>query len=78
MSKRKKLLKKGPKKVTIKFIDETWIQIRNLKKCWIRIRIKSSVGDPDPHIFEPPGSGSIGQRYESGSGTGSRSFPFLK
>jgi hypothetical protein len=34
------------------------------------------VGDPDPqdpHVFEPPGSGSIGQRCASGSG----SFPFL-
>ncbi len=34
----------------------------------------SSVGDPDsqaPHVFGPPGSGSIRQRYRSGS------FPFL-
>jgi hypothetical protein len=30
-----------------------------------------SVGDPDPHVFRPPGSGSIRQRYGSGS------FPFL-
>jgi hypothetical protein len=43
-----------------------------------------SVGDPDPsadpHVFGPPGSGSISQRYESGSGSssgsGSVSFPF--
>jgi hypothetical protein len=41
-----------------------------------------SVGDPDPepdpqdsHVFGPPGSGSISQRYWSGSGSGS--FPFL-
>ncbi len=27
----------------------------------------SSVGDPDPHVFGPPGSGSISQRYGSGS-----------
>jgi hypothetical protein len=34
----------------------------------------SSVGNPqDPHVFGPPGSGSISQRYGSGSG----SFPFL-
>jgi hypothetical protein len=33
-----------------------------------------SVGDPDPHIFGPPGSGSFRQSYGSGSG----SFPFLK
>ncbi len=26
-----------------------------------------SVGDPDPHVFEPPGSGSVSQMYESGS-----------
>jgi hypothetical protein len=33
-------------------------------------------GDPDsqdPHVFGPPGSGSIRQRY----GSGSRSFAFL-
>ncbi len=29
--------------------------------------------DPDPHVFWPPGSGSISQRYGSGSG----SFPIL-
>ena len=34
-----------------------------------------SVGDPDPHVFGPPrsGSGSISQRCGYGSG----SFPFL-
>jgi hypothetical protein len=38
--------------------------------------VNSSVGDPDPqdpHVFGPPGSGSISQRYGSGSG----SFFFL-
>ncbi len=30
-----------------------------------------SVRDPDPHVFGPPGTGSISQRYGSGS------FPFL-
>jgi hypothetical protein len=35
-----------------------------------------SVGDPDPHVFGPSGSGSIIQRY--GFGSGSRSFSFLK
>jgi hypothetical protein len=24
---------------------------------------ESSVADPDPHVFGPPGSGSTGQRY---------------
>jgi hypothetical protein len=40
-----------------------------------------SVGDPDPkpdpqdpHDFGPPGSGSISQRYGSGSGAGSSLF----
>jgi hypothetical protein len=37
--------------------------------------ITSGVGDPDPetdpHVFGPPGSGSISQRH------GSKSFPFL-
>jgi hypothetical protein len=28
--------------------------------------------DPEPHVFGPPGSGSISQRYGSGSG----SLPF--
>jgi hypothetical protein len=37
-----------------------------------------SVGDPDPHVFGPSGYGSISQRYGSGSGSSSRSFPFLK
>jgi hypothetical protein len=35
---------------------------------------KCSIGDPDPHVFGPPGSGSISHRYGSGSG----SFPFPK
>ncbi len=37
-----------------------------------------NVGDPDPqdpHVFGPPGSGSISQRY--GSRSVSVSFPFL-
>jgi hypothetical protein len=46
--------------------------------------LSSSVGDPDPepdpdlqdpHVLEPPGSGSISQRC--GSLSGSRFFPFL-
>jgi len=43
----------------------------------IYFRVKSSVGDPDPHVFGPPGyrSGSISQWYWSGYGSGS--FPFL-
>jgi hypothetical protein len=40
-------------------------------------RLYTSVGDPesdpDPHVFGPPGSRPISQRYGSGSG----SFPFL-
>jgi hypothetical protein len=28
---------------------------------------KSSVVDPDPYVFGPPGSGSVSQRYGSGS-----------
>ncbi len=46
----------------------------------IFLSVKPSVGDPDPepepqdqHVFGPPGSGSIGQRY----GSGSESFPCL-
>jgi hypothetical protein len=43
-----------------------------------RVQMKSSVADPDPnpgppdpHVFGPPGSGSISQRYGSGFGFGS-------
>jgi hypothetical protein len=38
--------------------------------------LSSSVADPDPHVFGPPGSGSTSQRYGSGScyGSGSGSF----
>jgi magnesium-transporting ATPase (P-type) len=41
-----------------------------------KVTVKSSVADPDPnpdqdpldpHVFGPPGSGSISQRYGSGS-----------
>ncbi len=33
----------------------------------LKMMILSIVGDLDPHVFEPPGSGSISQRYGSGS-----------
>ncbi len=45
--------------------------------------LQDSVADPDqnpdpdppvPHVFGPPGSGSISQRYGSGFGSGSGSF----
>jgi hypothetical protein len=42
------------------------IRIRNTAEYCIR----NSVADPDtpdPHVFGPPGSGSISQRYGSGS-----------
>jgi hypothetical protein len=42
---------------------------------WVSVRF-FSVGDPDPqdpHVFGPPGTGSISQRCGSGSG----SLPFL-
>ncbi len=41
--------------------------------CWISVEVRhlvSSVTDPDPsdpYVFWPPGSGSISQRYGSGS-----------
>jgi hypothetical protein len=46
---------------------------RNLFKKGIDVRGKDgvSVGDRDPHVFGPPGCGSISQRYGSGY------FPFL-
>jgi hypothetical protein len=36
---------------------------------WIPYIHTSSVPDPDPHVFGPPGSGSTSQRYGSGSGS---------
>jgi hypothetical protein len=32
--------------------------------------------DPDPHVFGPPGSGSISQRYGFGSGSISQRYGF--
>jgi hypothetical protein len=32
-----------------------------------RVGIGLSVADPDPPVFGPPGSGSISQKYGSGS-----------
>ncbi len=37
----------------------------------ISLSVSSSVADPDPCVFGPPGSGSIRQRYGSGFGSGS-------
>jgi hypothetical protein len=37
----------------------------------IRIRVEPDPDQQDPHVFGPPGSGSISQRYGSGS------FPLL-
>jgi hypothetical protein len=47
-----------------------------LQRCATVVDTMSSVGDPDlqdPHVFGP--SGSISQRYGSGSGSGSSPFP---
>ncbi len=43
----------------------------SFKKYWkvVRIFVCSSVADPDPNVFGPPGSGSNIQRYGSGSGS---------
>ncbi len=35
------------------------------------VAMKTSVPDPDPHVFGPPGSGSISHTYGSGSRSGS-------
>jgi hypothetical protein len=36
--------------LVIKTLDSDWIRIRfrNYEKCWIRVRIRISVADPDP------------------------------
>jgi hypothetical protein len=47
------------------------VKVSNPKSADVnRVGLNSSVRDPDPHFFGPPGSGSISQRYGSGS------FPF--
>ncbi len=54
------------------------ICISHCKGC--QVYVETSIGHPDPqdpHIFGPPGSGSISQRYGFGSGSGSGSFAFL-
>jgi hypothetical protein len=35
--------------------------------CYIVTSPNSDPDPPDPHVFGPPGSGSISQRYGSGS-----------
>jgi hypothetical protein len=61
------------------FVDEYTVRVIDVFAMPQSGNGVASVGDPDPqdpHVFGPPGSGSISQRY--GSGSGSRSFPFLK
>jgi hypothetical protein len=50
-------------------------QRKSFLRTEVRYIEKNSVGDgdPDPHVFGPPESGSISKGYKSGSG----SFPFL-
>ncbi len=42
---------------------------RDTNNRWIQILL---VSVPDPHVYGPPGSGSISQRYGSGSGSSSK------
>jgi hypothetical protein len=61
-------------------LEESRCQLEQVKadsrELIIHLRlVRSSVGDPDPHVFGPSGSRSISQRYGSGSGSGS--YPFL-
>jgi hypothetical protein len=61
-------------KILVKILFSQLSDVANVVILKIYI-MKSSVADPDPnpdpHIFEPPGSGSISQRYGSGFGSGS-------
>ncbi len=60
------------------------LRIRIQWSDWIRIQYGSGsetliVSDPQgPHVFRPPGSGSISQRYGSGSSSGSFYHPIIK
>jgi hypothetical protein len=68
------------KKIKIKKIIHT--STVHLKKIHFHYAISTivAVSVGDPHVFGPPKSGSISQRYgsRSGSGSSSRSFPFLR
>jgi hypothetical protein len=52
-----------------------WRECSNNPSYWFRDvkprlthrGLATNVGDPDPHVFGPPGSGSISQKYGSGS-----------
>ncbi len=44
------------------------------EQCWGSR--SGSAGSQDPHVFWPPGSRSMSQRYGSGSSSGSGGFPF--
>jgi hypothetical protein len=62
------------------FLLMTFCRYIYISLQWYKISVFTSVGDPDPqdpHVFGPPGSGSISQRYRYRSGSGSGSFPFL-
>jgi hypothetical protein len=55
--------------------------VRLFYSCWHTDNNLIPIGsiadpNPDPHVFGPPGSGSIGQRSGSGSGFGSGSGSF--
>ncbi len=52
---------------------DTWPE-KNLDKFFILSSVADPDPNPDPHVFGPPGSGSICQRYGSGSCFGSGSF----
>jgi hypothetical protein len=63
---RDKLMKENPERLRgfVLFLAELFQQLE------IQASVLVSFADPDPpdpHDFEPPGSGSIGQRYGSGS-----------
>jgi hypothetical protein len=60
----------------------TWTQIIKVLRIRTIKNGDSSVADPnpdpDPHVFGPPGSGSIIQRYGFGSGSKSGDPSILK
>jgi hypothetical protein len=61
----------------ILFVGKSLVNIVYHSKQFISVGNLDPEPDTDPHVFGPPGSGSISQRYGSGSGARSGSFPFL-
>jgi hypothetical protein len=53
----------SPRSAVLRTVGETGAHQQSAHLC--PTSVQGSVGDPDPYVFGPPGSGSISQRYGS-------------